>query len=137
MLRNIEKVNLQRWMSQRHHPKAVVASCAAFVALMYTPHFFQFRVHGSPCDDGILANITGNAGDEVCYRHELSCVTDSPVWVAYGWVFQAAVKFLPTVTIFWTNVVMVSRLRRVWRKRKEVRENNSQSRRRSEDFIKV
>jgi hypothetical protein len=82
ILRNIDKINLKEWMNQRQHTKLVVAACIVFTFCMYIPHYFQFTVVEVACLD--LENLDL----QDCYQQDLSCITESTAWVAYGAIFQ-------------------------------------------------
>ena len=135
ILRNIDKINLKQWMSQQSHAKATVGVAALLTFSFYVPAYFQYEVvEVIPCKSDIMdsinstmsdVNLTGMA-NSTCYKAKESCFTTTSAWFVYGWIFQICVRFSPTVAIFGFNVAMVIKLRRVWNKRRALREKSQQ-----------
>ena len=120
-------------MSQQSHAKATVGVAALLTFSFYVPAYFQYEVTEIiPCKSDIMdsingteVNLTGMA-NSTCYRAKESCFTTTSAWFVYGWIFQICVRFSPTVAIFGFNVAMVIKLRRVWNKRRALREKSQQ-----------
>ena len=135
ILRNIDKINLKQWMSQQSHAKVTVGVAALLTFSFYIPAYFQYEVvEVSPCKSDIMDSINGTTNDvnltvmvnSTCYKAKESCFTTTSAWFVYGWIFQVIVRFSPTVAIFGFNVAMVIKLRRVWNKRRALREKSEQ-----------
>ena len=122
-------------MSQQSHAKATVGVASLLTFSFYVPAYFQYEVtEVIPCKSDIMdsinttmseINLTGMA-NSTCYRAKESCFTTTSAWFVYGWIFQICVRFSPTVAIFGFNVAMVIKLRRVWNKRRALREKSQQ-----------
>ena len=135
ILRNIDKINLKQWMRRQSHAEATAGVAALLTFCLYIPHYFQYRVFAvSPCRSDIVGTINEtvnalnftNVANTTCYEAEQSCFTETEAWAVYGYVFQVVVRFSPTAAIFGFNVAMVIKLRRVWDKRRALREKSKQ-----------
>ena len=115
-------------MSQQSHAKATVGVAALLTFSFYVPAYFQYEVaEVIPCKSDIMDSINGmDVANSTCYRAKESCFTTTSAWFVYGWIFQICVRFSPTVAIFGFNVAMVVKLRRVWNKRRALREKSQQ-----------
>ena len=118
-------------MSQQSHAKATVGVAALLTFSFYVPAYFQYEVTEIiPCKSDIIINGTmvnmTHVANSTCYRAKESCFTTTSAWFVYGWIFQICVRFSPTVAIFGFNVAMVIKLRRVWNKRRALREKSQQ-----------
>ena len=122
-------------MSQQSHAKATVGVAALLAFSFYVPAYFQYEVvEVKPCKSDIMDNIDGTEvnvtaiTNSTCYKAKESCFTDKSTWLVYGWIFQVVVRFSPTVAIVGFNVAMVIKLRKVWNKRRALRDKCEQRR---------
>ena len=131
ILRDIDRVNLKEWTRKRgYHVRGIVAVACGASVFLHLPYFFQFNVKEENC--GVLMNASmwyANPSSPedptdpngTCYVHVTSCITESPVWMACGYIYQIVLKIGTLVAIFTLNILMVLRLRQIWEKRRCLR----------------